>query len=778
MDPRVLEVQTWVNANYFAVPGYSLAPVTGKTGWSTMYSLTMALQHELGISPVIESFGPSTMAAYKAFGELSQGNVPNNQKGERIVKIIQGACWCKGYNPGGFDGTFGPGTEGAISNLQRDANLPVTNGKVYDYIFKALLSMDAYILTPGGDPKIQSMQRELNYNYFRTAGVQPADGHYQRGTNKALIYGIQTEQGIPAAQQTGSVGPTTKDRLPLLSYGRTGVFVKFLQYALYVNNYDPGAFDGSFGLGVQNTVKEFQRFVGLTPDGYAGKQTWLSALISTGDSSRKGTACDCITKITPLRARTLVDEGYETVGRYLVNVSGGINKKIQPGELQNIFDAGLKVFPIYQLVGLSAENFSYSIGSTQAQDAYYAAKQYGFKAGTTIYFAVDFDALDGEVSNNIIPYFRGINERMSSLGGDYNIGVYGARNVCIRVSNSGYAKTSFVSGMSTGFSGNLGYPLPSNWAFDQISTISIGSGLGSISIDNNIKSGKYNGESSANIVERGLNDLLYDQLTKIYLGAEDFKNYYTVDANVNTLVTDYYRNGRYEGVFWNLVSGPVNSDFVTFFDGKYGWRSILEPIDPSSMEKIDIQHLMATLSGLIYGHLYVDIITSIEDFAGWAGDLLSASIDVMKAKDNGKYVGTNVEKTYDAAYDIIASKVIDSHFTFGDLLSDIDAVNISRIMESRDYNYPIYEAFEEYYSKGYTSRFNTFFNIKYGSNEETLRAAARDIMTDNDNPVILAGREAMAYILEMPDYSIEEGNAIADAYADIFMELVRNEINM
>ncbi|MFL2099124.1 hypothetical protein ACEN37_12870, partial [Marinilactibacillus psychrotolerans] len=55
--------------------------------------------------------------------------------------------------------------------------------------------------------------------------------------------------------------------------------------------------------------------------------------------------------------------------------------------------------------------------------------------------------------------------------------------------------TSFVSGMSTGFSGNLGYPLPKNWAFDQISTITLGSGEGLIEIDNNIKSGRDNGVS-------------------------------------------------------------------------------------------------------------------------------------------------------------------------------------------------------------------------------------------------------------------------------------------
>lgn len=49
--------------------------------------------------------------------------------------------------------------------------------------------------------------------------------------------------------------------------------------------------------------------------------------------------------------------------------------------------------------------------------------------------------------------------------------------------------------MSTGFSGNLGYPLPQNWAFDQISTIWVGSGDGLIQIDNNIASNLDEGQS-------------------------------------------------------------------------------------------------------------------------------------------------------------------------------------------------------------------------------------------------------------------------------------------
>ena len=53
--------------------------------------------------------------------------------------------------------------------------------------------------------------------------------------------------------------------------------------------------------------------------------------------------------------------------------------------------------------------------------------------------------------------------------------------------------SSFVCDMSSGFAGNIGKPLPTNWAYDQISTVKIGSGTGLIEIDNNIMSGKNSG---------------------------------------------------------------------------------------------------------------------------------------------------------------------------------------------------------------------------------------------------------------------------------------------
>ncbi|MEK4488030.1 glycoside hydrolase domain-containing protein [Psychrobacillus sp. FSL H8-0484] len=567
MDEMVLTVQRWLNSKYRLEEGWQGVPETGKTGLPTMYGLTRALQIELGVRPLADSFGPLTASTYKQWGEMQLGSVPTNDKGKNIVQILQGACFCKGYNPGGFDGSFGERTKSAVLKLQTDAWLPVRDGKVYDYIFKAFLTMDAFVLVPGGDSRIREIQQNLNYLYYQTAGVQPTDGIYQRNTNKALIYGLQTEIGIPPANQTGAIGPATTAGLPTLMVGSKGNFVRLFQYALYVNNHDSGVFDGIYGNGVKAVVAEFQRFVGLVADGIAGKQTWLSVLISTGDPNRKGTACDCITMITPAKAQALKSAGYKTVGRYLTNASAtGLNKKIQPGELKNIFDAGLTAFPIYQTIGNVASYFNPDQGKKDARAANAAAQDHGFKKGVTIYFAVDFDAYGGDITNNILPHFKAIKETLDFYG-KYEVGVYGPRNICIQVSEAGYAKHSFVCGMSTGFSGNLGYPLPSNWSFDQISTVWIGSGDGRIEIDNNINSGKDPGAGSID--------------TPSSKQDVDLKSEYEMD--LRTEAADYIHSvmtaGQIAVVLWPrevAVQRAIDyDDLITDLSNKYQMRKAL-----------------------------------------------------------------------------------------------------------------------------------------------------------------------------------------------------------
>ncbi|MDX7984313.1 DUF1906 domain-containing protein [Bacillus velezensis] len=503
MDEMVLETQQWLNETYKGRHGYNKVPENGKTGWDTIYGLTRALQIELGISEPADNFGPTTQRLFKPLKKQAPDSKPTNMN-----YILQGALWCKGFNPGGFSGVFYENTESAVKEFQKAAGLTKQDGIVTALIMKALLDMSAFRLVAGGDKRIRQIQQNLNRDYNDYIGLMPCDGLYARDTNKALIYALQKEEGMSTSVANGFFGNGTTSLCPTLTPGdsRTG-FVLIVQYALYCNGeaFDPGEFDGKYGVGVVSAVKAFQKFMCLPQTGYADMPTIKALLSSSGDTTRAASACDTATILTADTAKTLRENGYKIVGRYLtgnVRTSSGLTSKaLTSKELSTIFNAGLSVFPIYQDGGYESSYFVKDQGTRDAYSAASAARRLGFPSGTTIYFAVDFDAYDYEVTDKIIPYFQEIKSAFMkmqafSTAPKYEIGVYGPRNICIRTSEAGLTKYSFTANMSTGFSGNLGYPMPKNWAFDQFYEGTIGSGAGKVAIDKDGYSGKDSGVSS------------------------------------------------------------------------------------------------------------------------------------------------------------------------------------------------------------------------------------------------------------------------------------------
>lgn len=164
--------------------------------------------------------------------------------------------------------------------------------------------------------------------------------------------------------------------------------------------------------------------------------------------------------------------------------------------MKNIENAGLSVFPIYQDGGYELNYFKDpSQGSVDAQTAILAAERIGIPSGTTIYFAVDFDCYSYQIDTFIIPYFEQIHMIFFSSTNDknYKVGIYAPRYVCTKVYEAGLASKSFVADMSTGFSCNLGYSMPKNWAFDQFCELNSFSSSPSFPLDKDAYSGRDTG---------------------------------------------------------------------------------------------------------------------------------------------------------------------------------------------------------------------------------------------------------------------------------------------
>ncbi len=566
VDQMVQQSQQWLNATYRDVAGYRPVEENGRTGWSTMYAITRALQHELGITALSNNFGAGTLSRLTA----QHPRIDAATSDENVVRLVQAGLWCKGYfgsaGPTATTGTYDGTTSTSVSRLKDDMGVAgvYPGDAVTPKVCKALLTMDPYVLVGDGTSAVRTVQRWLNATYVdrRDFFIVPCEGSFSRTTQKALMLAIQFEIGMSDNVANGVFGPGTRAGLRdqadigLGDSDRATQFVRLFQGAMTFNRY-PVPFDGSFGSATAATVAEFQRFAALSPvNGRADFQTWASLLVSTGDPTRPGTACDCVDMVTPDRAATLYAAGYRVVGRYLTNTVGGtLDKRIQDGELRAIVDGGLRVFPIYQAIGRSTDHFGPEQGRSDARAAIAAARWHGFRPGTgvVIYFAVDFDALDHEVTSHVIPHFEAIDAEFARFGREYDVGIYGPRNVCSRVAAAGLSTSSFVSGMSTGYSGNLGFPLPRDWAYDQIATLSLGSGAGAIEIDKNIASGR----------DLGTNDLLLgrnDPVPDVRLPASQ-------EAALRADLTDYFTLiGQPTAVSGFIRSISESIDIVLSFD--------------------------------------------------------------------------------------------------------------------------------------------------------------------------------------------------------------------
>jgi len=490
MDQMVLQAQEWLNKTYIGKSGYTKIAEDGMTGQGTVTALIIALQIEIGISSPNGTFGPATKTACPTLS-LNLSAAASN-----IVKILQHGLFCKGYNPSAATGIFGTNTQTAVNKVRSDAGLDA-DGTVTPLLFKAILNTAPMILdSVNGDSNVRYVQQYLNKNYNAYFDLIPCNGVYERNTNKALIYALQKEEGLVVGVANGTFGPTTQARCPILRVGSTDMpFVRLLRFALICNQFVPDDSEGAYSQVLADKVKEFQTFTNLpNKEGVADLDVWMSLLTSKGNTDRVVTGCDCATVITKDNVSVLTKNGYSVIGRYLAG-----RYKLSDEELQVLFQNDISVFPIFQRSGegISATVLSYFTPSQAIRDAaeaIQAAINFGFRSGTVIFFAVDFDCYDNQVTSHILPFFRYLSNAFYNRNmRGYRIGIYGPRNVCSRICEAGYAHMSFVSDMSTAYSGNLGYPLPKAWAFDQIVTTTIAnSDTGkSIEIDKDVVRGIY-----------------------------------------------------------------------------------------------------------------------------------------------------------------------------------------------------------------------------------------------------------------------------------------------
>lgn len=498
MDAKVQLAQKWYNETYSNQSWYTRIAEDGVTGQGTCRALCKALQHEIGLTSGID--GILGNASLKVCPTIDSSTSNMN-----LIKIIQSGFYCKGYECGDISGVYDGQTIAAAQRFRRDVGFPNTDGAMPPLFIKALLNTDAYVLISSGKSYVREAQQYLNSHYFinmGTWGLIPCNGVTDRYMMKGIIAALQYEEaGKSMTGVDGLYGNNTLNRAPRLALGTSQKeYVKIAQMCLMCMMEVNAGIDGVFDATLKAQIQTFQSHYCLTSaaSGVIDRVTWASLLSSKGDSTRPALACDTSFQLNAAKAKSLYQDGYRYVGRYLSGFAGtGSNRRpkyLTRSELNTLFNAGLKVFAIFQEGAVTPTKFTTALGRSDATKAIATAISLGIPEGEIIYFAIDRDMTDAQITSYAIPYFMGIKAAMSNYGNKYRIGIYGSRNVCTRVAASGGSVSSFVSDMSTGFSGNLGYKIPNDWAFDQFHENDVYPTDGTtIAIDKVAYSGRYNG---------------------------------------------------------------------------------------------------------------------------------------------------------------------------------------------------------------------------------------------------------------------------------------------
>jgi hypothetical protein len=170
------------------------------------------------------------------------------------------------------------------------------------------------------------------------------------------------------------------------------------------------------------------------------------------------------------RAAALAAAGVHTVIRYYSRDTIRPTKRLTRQEALQHCSAGLTIGIVHEgRHGDQAANFDYATGLADAQYARtYGATVIEQPAGTTIYFAVDFDATATQIRDRILPYFRGITDAWLNASGEpnYVIGVYGSGATCKAVVDAGLAQRAWLA-QSTGWASYTAFSDSKAWALRQ-----------------------------------------------------------------------------------------------------------------------------------------------------------------------------------------------------------------------------------------------------------------------------------------------------------------------
>jgi len=132
-------------------------------------------------------------------------------------------------------------------------------------------------------------------------------------------------------------------------------------------------------------------------------------------------------------AETLKGHGLDFVFRYYSATTQKPEKRLTALEALALSAVGLAIAVVYEDGPTFPAYFSTERGHLDGRNTHQYAQELDQPVGSTIYFAIDYDASLSQLSGAIEDYFRGVSYGMNESGGGsslYAVGVYGSGTAC------------------------------------------------------------------------------------------------------------------------------------------------------------------------------------------------------------------------------------------------------------------------------------------------------------------------------------------------------------
>lgn len=139
-------------------------------------------------------------------------------------------------------------------------------------------------------------------------------------------------------------------------------------------------------------------------------------------------------------AACIKEAGYQFVLRYYSYGEG--EKVLKPPEAKALSGKGILLGVVFEFHNNQLKWFSAEFGSKDAERALELAGQIKQPAGSTIFFAVDFDCTAGDANGPILDYFTAVKRKLDN----YKLGVYGSGLACRTLREAELATCTWLSG--------------------------------------------------------------------------------------------------------------------------------------------------------------------------------------------------------------------------------------------------------------------------------------------------------------------------------------------